>query len=277
VALPTAFGEANFGSDELQHGFVEFTFSGEPPAGWMLSVEDEREAFLTEADWVAKGRPRLLRLGWDRERAPSGFRVSWAGSDGAAWWPVNVLSAAALPPPAELKGLPLDVLIEVLTSARPLHKALQRWLRRRQERRQDETATLLDPHKRVDTSGFLLQRTRRVSDGLRALRQRLERPVVSEQALAWRLRGPVGVMALAQAIAKDAHSDEERNFLLTELCLELSRVKPQTAPGNLSASRVRASLSNLTKEIRETISMESLARVPSLAAYVQTALKGALR
>jgi hypothetical protein len=84
VILPTAFGEASFGVDEMQRGFVEFTFSGEPPAGWMLSVEDEREAFLTEAGWVAKGRPRLLSLAWDRERAPCGFRVSWTGSDGAA-------------------------------------------------------------------------------------------------------------------------------------------------------------------------------------------------
>ncbi|HKQ89129.1 MAG TPA: hypothetical protein VJZ77_00495, partial [Blastocatellia bacterium] len=122
--------------------------------------------------------------------------------DGAAWWPVNALSAAALPPPAELKDLPLEALIEILTSARPLHQSLQRWLRRRQERKQGETVTALDPHKPVDTSGFLLQRTRRVSDALRALRERLERPVVSEQALTWRLRGPVGVAVLSQAICK---------------------------------------------------------------------------
>jgi hypothetical protein len=276
VALPTAFGEANFGNDEMQRGFVEFTFS-EPPAGWMLCVEDESEAFLTEAGWIARGRPTLLRIAWSRERAPSGFRVSWDGSDGAAWWPVNTLSAAALPPPAELKDLPLEALIEILTSARPLHQSIQRWLRRRQERKQGETVTALDPHKRVDTSGFLLQRTRRVSDALRALRERLERPVVSEQALTWRLRGPVGVVVLAQAICKEAQSDEERSFLLTELCLELSRVRPKTALGSLDAKRVRATLSELTKEISATISTESLARLPSLAAYVEAAFKEALR
>jgi hypothetical protein len=107
-----------------------------------------------------------------------------------------------------------EVLIEILTSARPLHQALQRRLQRKQDRQQHEEVPALDPHKRVDTSGFLLQRTRRVSDALRALRQRLERPVVSEQALAWRLRGPVGVLALAQAIGNEAHTDEERCYLL---------------------------------------------------------------
>ncbi len=277
VTLPAAFGEANFGGDELQRGFVQFTFNAAPPAGWILCVEDEREAFLTEAEWIAKERPMRLCVAWSRDRAPSGFRVSWAGLEGAAWWPVNVLNGAALPPPAELKDLPLEVLIEILTSARPLHQALQRWLRRLQERKQNEAAVALDPHKRVDTSGFLLQRTRRVSDALRALRQRLERPVVSKQALNWRLRGPVGALALAQAIGKEARSEEERCFLLTELCLELSGVRPHTAPGSLSAARIRSALGELTKEIRATISTEALAGLPSLAAYAQAAFEEVLR
>jgi hypothetical protein len=277
VTLPTAFGEANFGCDEMQRGFVQFTFNAAPPAGWLLYVEDERETFLTEDEWIVKGRPMQFCVAWSRDRAPSGFRVSWAGSDGAAWWPINVLNSAALPPPAELKDLPLDVLIEILTSARPLHQALQRWLRRQPARRQDEAVTALDPHKRVDTSGFLLQRTRRVSDALRALRQRLERPVVSEQALAWRLRGPVGVLALAQAISKEAHSEEERGFLLTELCLELGRVRPQTPPGSLSAERIHTALREVMAEIRETISTEALAGLPALAAYTQAAFKEVLQ
>ncbi|MBK9315799.1 MAG: hypothetical protein IPM55_16370 [Acidobacteria bacterium] len=273
VALPTAFCEANFGRDERHRYFLEFTFSGAPPMGWMLHVEDEREAFLTEDDWNARGRPELFRISWERERAPSGFSVSWPGSNGYAWWPVNVLNASALPPPAELKDLPLEALIESLTSARPLHQALARWLGR--QPKQTGAAPLLDPHKRVNTSGFLLQRTRRVSDALRAMRLRLERPAVSEQALNWRLRGPIGVLALAQAIGKEAHSDEERCFLLTELCLELTRVKPQTAPGSLSTKRVRAALIELRKEIRVTISLEELARLPMLAAYVQEAFEEA--
>lgn len=273
VSLPREFCEANFGIDEKQRGFLELTLGNTPPVGWKLYVEDEREAFLSENDWNAREKPLGFRVAWERERAPSGFRVSWLGSKGYAWWPVNVLNASALPPPAELKDLPLEALIDILTSARPLHQVLRRWLGRRPK--QPGIVIEVDPHKRVDTSGFLLQRTRRVSDALRALRQRLEKPVISEQALNWRLHGPVGVLALAQAIGKEAHSEAERCFLLTELCLELRRVRPQSPHGSLDAKRVRAALLELTKEIRATISMEELAKHPMLAAYAQKALEEA--
>ena len=199
-------------------GFVELTFNGTPPKGWAIYLEDESEPFLNEGSWRGQDCPVLLRLAWESDRAPSGFRVNWRGSGSCAWWPVNILTSAALPPPAELKDLSLDVLIEILTSAKPLYQTLERWLRRRKQDKIHEEGISLDPHKRVDTSSFLLQRTRRVSDALTGLRQRLERPVVSQQALEWRIRGPVGVMALAQAVGKEARSEQERCFPLTELC-----------------------------------------------------------
>src|SRR5205823_11691325 len=118
------------------------------------------------------------------------------------------------PPPAELGDLPLHVLIEILTSAKPLHLALQRWLSRQKGAGVDSPQLLLDPHERVDTSTFLLQRARRVSWAFDALRKRLERPAASREALDWRLRGPVGVQAISRAISKEARSAEERAFLL---------------------------------------------------------------
>src|SRR5690606_25314209 len=117
---------------------------------------------------------------------------------------------------------------------------------------------LIDPHKKVDTTQFLLQRTRRVSWGLAALRQRLERPVTTEECLEWRLRGPVGVKAVAQAILGGAHSEEEEVFLISELALDLARVKPQSFPGCLPPERVREALDALIKELREGITLGSL-------------------
>jgi hypothetical protein len=191
----------------------------------------------------------------------------------AAWWPVNVVDGDALPPPDALKDLPLEVLIDILTSAKPLHEVLKRWTKQQAKGGLSNEGLSLDPHKRIDTSAFLLQRTRRVSWALAALRQRLEQPVVSEQSLAWRLRGPVGVLAFAQAIGKDASSEPraaERCFLLTELCAELARARPQEAPGSLPAAHVRASLRELIHEIRAGISTEALAGEPAWAAYAKT-------
>jgi hypothetical protein len=271
--LPKEFDQAIYGCDQQQRGFVEFTFNGAPPAGWTLFAEDDRDPFLQENAWQAQDSPTKLRLLWTRDRAPSGFRVSWAAAEGCAWWPVNVLASDALPPPAELRNLPLEVLIEILTSAKPLHQALQRWLRRQKDGQRHEDGPILDPHKRVDTSAFLLQRTRRVSDALTGLRSRLERPFATEQSLGWRLRGPVGVMALAQAIAKEARSEQEHCFLLAELYLELARVKPQTLPGSLAANRVRTALREVAQEIRAAISPDALANFPALAAYTKAAFE----
>src|SRR6185437_2623166 len=133
----------------------------------------------------------MMNLPWTRPSPPSELRVTWNDSGGAAWWPVNVLDPSALPPPAELKDLSLEELIDILTSAKPLHEALKKWLTRKSKKSPAEEIPM-DPHRRVDTSSFLLQRTRRLSWALTALRSRLERPVFSETGLIWRLRGPIG-------------------------------------------------------------------------------------
>jgi hypothetical protein len=271
LLLPEAFCDATFGSDGTGGNYLEFTLAGSPPKGWSLFVEEESEPFATEADWVGRGSPAFWQTVWTRSRPPCGFRVNWQDSVGFAWWPVNVLNGATLPPPDDLKDLPLEVLIEILTSAKPLHVALARHLKRKRKTRPADERALLDPHKRVDTSAFLLQRTRRLSWALSALRHRLERPVPSEQSLAWRLRGPVGALALVRAIERDLSGenrpDLERCFLLTEVCLELARVHPKEDPGSLRKVRVRAALRELIEEIREGISSDALADDPVLAAY----------
>ena len=165
--LPIAFGEAVFAHPESGPE-IRLHFQGTPPSGWQLALEMDGELFICESDWQAQGRPTFLEIPWRKDRPPSGFAVSWTGAIGEAWWPVNAQDAAALPPPLELKNLKLDLLMELLTSARPLHVVLAPWLKRREESAEANTTTeiLLDPHQRVDTSAFLLQRTRRVSAAL---------------------------------------------------------------------------------------------------------------
>jgi len=253
--------------------------AAKPQRLWLHLLATKPHPDVAAASRGSRGHIAVMcfRLSWERNRAPSGFRVNWRGSGGSAWWPVNVLTCSALPPPTELENLPLEVLIEILTSAKPLHQALGRWLRRQKESKTHDEAHPLDPHKRVDTSSFLLQRTRRVSDALTGLRQRLERPAVSEQTLEWRLHGPVGVIALAQAVGREARSEQERCFLLTELCLELTRVRPQTSPGSLSTARVRKSLRKVAQEIRATITSDALVNLPALATYVEVVFREVAR
>jgi len=272
--LPSAFGQAVFSHDE-QGGLMEFTPNGEPPPGWKLFAEDETVPFAGEAHWRAEGSPSQFRRRWGDRRPPSGFRVSWDGSTESAWWPVNVADGASLPPPSELRDLPLEALISILSSARPLHHALRRWLGRSSRDDEVEGSPVLDPHKRVDTSTFLLQRTRRASWALAALRERLERPVISEQALAWRIDGPIGVRAFARAIGKEAHSEQERCFLLTELCLELARVNPHGARDSLEAGRVRGAIRDVCQDIRNEIESSAMAEFPALAAYAEAAFREA--
>jgi hypothetical protein len=273
IVLPPQFGEAVFSVDGNGRPFVEFTLSGHPPRGWSLLLEDGNQSIYTEKDWSRSGRRSRIRLAWSHTRPPSAFQVRWRGSEGSAWWPVNISHAAALPPPEELRELSLDELVEILTSAGPLHQTMRRLLLRRQEKQTD--GPIVDPHRRVDTSGFLLQRTRRVTWALAALRQRLEQPAPSLEALHWRLRGPVGVERLAKAIVREARSDQERCFLVAELAIELARVRPQSSPGGLNSSQIKSELRAVIRDLREQTMPRARLQATPIKRYAAKAFKEA--
>jgi len=275
IVLPAAFGEAIFGSDKPGEARVELTFLKTPPAGWRVLLEDKDEVFYDEARWRKAGSPRSVQLPWPAQRPPSAFRVGWRGSKGFAWWPVNARDATSLPPPDELRELSLDDLIEILGSARPLHRVLRSFLKRRRMQDGNSPPPHLDPHKRVDTSSFLLQRTRRLSWALAALRERLSQPVPSREALEWRLRGHCGVMALVHAVLSEDRPAPEKAFLLTEIAVELARVVPQHAPGCLSRHAVRAALRECIREIQRRIQADGLRSVPPMKRYVNQAFREA--
>lgn len=282
-ALPPAFGQAVF----VQSGGssrVELSINGNPPSGWAI-LKDDGKVIFDEVAWDALGREAQIRIDWPEDRPPSGFEVTWVGAEGSAWWPVNVDRQSSLPPPEELKNLPLDVLVDILTSARPLHLAMRSWLRRSKGGASGgDNGPIVDPHAKVDTSAFLIQRTRRLAWGLNALRERLERPVASQDALEWRLRGPVGAMALAKAVEREAggrtsegDGGAETSFLLAELALELSRVKPRTAPGYLPVQEVEEAIDSVVVEL-EIMASGSAGNAPdSIGSYVHAAFREALK
>jgi hypothetical protein len=94
-----------------------------------------------------------------------------------------------------------------------------------------------------------------VAVALERLRQRLERPVMNPEAFDWRLRGPVGPMALASAFRHEANSEDESLFFLAELALTLSRVSVQkAAQGGLSQRQLSERLRESVAEIEELAS-----------------------
>jgi hypothetical protein len=138
---------------------------------------------------------------------------------------VNVTDKVALPPPEELRGLPVDVLLQALASTRPLHEGLTRAIRA--SKRSGETDDL-DPLLRYSETGQLMRRARLASQAFAGLRARLERPAATEDALVWRLEGPFGPVAIAKGLIARAEEggavEGETSFLLAELALTLSRV-----------------------------------------------------
>jgi hypothetical protein len=276
--LPGAFGAAIFDRDEQGAGILRLSIAGTVAPGWKVVTEDDD--FVTEETaWVSGGSPAELVVRWDTKRPPSGLWVIWGGQPQRAWWPVNVVGISVLPPVDELRDLPLDVLISILTSARPLHRVLAEYLKRRRTTAGHGAEVELDPHKRVDTSQFLLQRTRRVSTALKALAARLSRPVATEESLQWRLRGPVGVEAVARAILEDARANDchaLEAFLIAELSLELSQVQPQTAPGALPAKRIKQEIAMLVRQLRDRFGSCTADLPVNLAKYVEVAFAKAV-
>ena len=244
-SLPPFFGDATFSVENGANAFLTLEFHGAAPGAFQLLHDGEDNVWLDSEDWKKSGAPPVFRSPWERARPPSGFDVRIDGDVATAWWPVNALSADSLPPPDELKDLPLEILIELLTSARPLHRQLAEYLKSKKHKTAGGEAVVVDPHKRVDTSRFLLQRTRRLSWALSRMRERLERPAATIEVLHWRLFGPVGVMAFSDAILREAKSPEESMFLLTELALELARAKITSAIGCLSPEFQKAEIQSV--------------------------------
>lgn len=248
VALPRSFREALYDAGGKPPRLLISLGEG-LPVWWRIKVPDGDE-IINSDDW--RDGTGEFSVEWEGKPSPFVLNVEWrgGGAEFATDWPVNVVELGQLPPPDELRNLKLEELIEILSSTRPLHVAAAHVLRKRAKH--VATDIQLDPHKRVNTETFLLRRTKRVAVALERLRQRLERPVMNVEALDWRLRGPVGPMAIAAAFRREAATEVEGLFFLAELALTLSRVCPkEAARGGLSPSQVEERLRASIAEVEE--------------------------
>jgi PLD-like domain len=249
--LPSRFRDALFEPGASGRGVPRLTLSideGEPSVFSILTLEGERVA-------ESEGMPRTVEahsIDWNRPRPPSALLVRWmepVNGKREALWVVNVSDTSRLPPPDELRDLSLDVLVEVLSSARPMHEAIAKALDDRSNYGSGAIPIELDPHKKVDTSGFLLKRVQRVSRALEGLRERLERPAYTLDGLQWRLFGPIGPQALARQL--HAGNDAVAPFLIGELALTLGRVDWSETERLLGRSEVRRVVESVVADLRE--------------------------
>jgi hypothetical protein len=259
AVLPGAFEQAVYAVRDGR-AVVELTLDQNKwmPESWQVAeirVGSKGISILDREMWESEGRPSLERLPWNHDEAPYGLEVCWP-SDGAeviAWLPVCVEDARSLPPPSELRGLPLDVLIEVLSYARPLSEIIAAWYARKRAT-SPQVGPVMDALKRVDSSGFLIPRMRRVSAALCALAARLAEPCPTHEALEWRLSGPCGIVAMEKALAEEAVGDpEELDFYRAELCLELLEAAPRTEKNYLPAAEIRQAIRSQASRIAEDL------------------------
>jgi hypothetical protein len=284
VPLPLGFEEALFEPSE-SGGVLTLRVSTALPSRWTVSEPKSRAQLYSSEQWLGAGSPAAVELTWSSTTVPNAVDVGWwdqASVAHSAPWPVNVMDLSRLLPPADLWKLSLETLIEILGSRLPLHEAVKR------AREQaaagtgqggDELPPEIDPHRRVRTETFLLQRTRRVARAVEQLVENLNRPVVHRDALLWRLRGPVGPLALARALAQAARSPGEACFLLAEVVLALRRVDVRKVAVGLDPEEVDGELDAVKAEIdglaRRHLEDERTPR--PMAEYVLRALEEARR
>ena len=184
---------------------------------------------------------------------------------------MSVEDHAQLPVPEELSSLHLDDLMRVFVdnlSMRSLLKGLQS--RPRMESiEQGQVAPELDPHRRVDTTGFILQRTRRLSYAFDGLKRRLSRLYFTEHQLEWSMQGPISPLSFARAILNEQTVADEAAFSLAELALELSEVEVPAAEAALPVHRVREALHEAIVAIESLAPKRTEVRDEWMRAYVQ--------
>lgn len=276
LVLHSFFGCAYYFCDNKNLTFVKFTFRPlSVPDSFAIYSEDDDKLIYSKNQWIEERKFTEKIIPWKLPLPPSGFHVTWNEHTGYAWWPVNVENAAVLPPPPELKDIPLEVLITILTSARPLHQVLGAWIKKNQSSG-NAPSVHIDPHKKVDTTKFLFQRTRQISWALNSLREKLQRPFYTLESLQWRLRGPVGVLALAHAIIKEGKSENEKAFLVAEIARELLHIVPSQDERSLKSEIVKETFKQLIQELKDTVLLPISVSDELIKKYVTKVLEGSL-
>ena len=284
LPIPAGFLQAL--GDPGPPAVIEFELeAGLLPEEWWVRTPDGHELF-DSASWTEAGSKPLVKVSAPTGELPFNVTLQWRGPDGVVVpptnLPLNVTDPARLPPPEELRSLPVDAILRALASVRP---CTRQWWRRSRGGNGAWLAAShdgeIDPHKRFSPSGQILYRTRELSAALVGLRERLERPAASLDAFLWRLEGPFGPAEIATKLIEERRTNRsipgEEPFMLAEIGLTLANIDLEAASRFIPEQRPR-----MRRAVRATI--RSLAKrcadaeaAPSLQSYVDDAFRRALK
>jgi len=241
---------------------IRFHFDKDKPIRNFRICDESGSLIFDKSHWCHIKEPEFYRFPWAEKLLPSGFHVYLEDSLIPAYWPLNAEDGKVLPTPDELKNLKLSELIEILCSSKSLIWTMRKILKEKSLKSEsdEKDREYIDPHKRVNTSGYILQRTRRMSSALHALSERLSRPVYTKESLDWRLYGPVGVKALCNAMVKEVEKThlekgvkkEELLFFLTELAIEIGNIDPTISDNSLTKKEINDELKRFLKDLYST-------------------------
>jgi hypothetical protein len=211
------------------------------------------------------------------------LRVIWrdeAGAMKSGVMPVHVETSDDLLPPEEFRSLTAGGIVECLLSGREPAE----WvaiLEARQAAMQGLNSRELDSLRAVDTSGYLLYRTRRLGAALTAQGERLLKTVRTREAIGYRLRqDPLGPHKLAEALIHEWETTANNGnptgdasvllFSLAEISLMLAHVARR-----LTESRLRLLFQESIQEIDRMSDQWAIRAAPSpnLSSYVTAVRK----
>lgn len=241
LSLPAGFLSATYRAGDTRQIVMRFD-ENHLPMDWSVSAcgQEQRE-LLSAPGWRERGGPSIVEIHWAPVQPPDKLLVEWEGQQG--FLTLNVEDSRDLPPPAQLERMSADDMLWILAAADP-SAAFRLWAKREQppaffESDLDSATPLdLDPLRRYDLQATFLHRIRRRARILAQLRSNLQRPVWGRQSLEWRLRGMVGVEALADRLAREIASTasgvDEALLTLADFVIVLREVDYQPSNGSLA-------------------------------------------
>lgn len=195
------------------------------PSDWAICLTNETP-LLTRQQWCDQGALDNTQVAIDQTSLQMCVLVRW--SSYAVPWAVIADDPHGLPPGAALSSLRAQHLLKALATGRSLGDIIRERQEAADARDCIKSGINLDPLKRLEVNGSLLRRGRELSASLSAMQRRLERQVITLEALNARLTGPLGpefiAIKVAEAYEAKEQSRPEALFTVAEIALTVGRV-----------------------------------------------------